>query len=47
MIKSRKVRLVGHVAQMEEIRNAYNILVRKPEGKKPFGRPRNRWEDNI
>jgi hypothetical protein len=37
----------GHVARMVEMRNAYNILVRKPEGKRPPGRPRRRWEDNI
>jgi hypothetical protein len=32
---------------MEEMRNAYNILVGKPDGKRPFGRPGRRWEDNI
>ena len=32
---------------MEQSRNAYRVLVRKPEGKRPFGRPRDRWEDNI
>jgi hypothetical protein len=37
----------GHVARMGEMRNAYNILVGKPEGKRPLGRPRCRWEDNI
>jgi hypothetical protein len=36
-----------HVACMGEMRNAYKILVRKSEGKRPFGRPRPRWEDNI
>jgi len=36
-----------HVAYMGEMRNAYKILVRKPEGKRPHGRPRRRWEDNI
>jgi len=35
------------VARMGEMRNAYNILVRKPEGKRPLGRPRHRGEDNI
>jgi hypothetical protein len=39
MIKSRKMKQLGHVACMGEIRNAYNILVGKPEGKKPLGRP--------
>jgi len=38
---------VGHVAHMEEMRNASKFLIRKPEGKKPHGRPRHRWEDNI
>jgi hypothetical protein len=46
MNKSRKMGFAGHVARMGEMRNAYNILVGKPEGKKPFGRPRCRW-DNI
>ena len=47
MIKSRKIRWVGHVARMGESRGAYRVLVGKPEGKRPFGRPRLRWEDNI
>jgi hypothetical protein len=47
MIKSRRVRWAGHVAQMGEKRNAYRILVGKPEGKRPLGRPRRRWVDNI
>jgi hypothetical protein len=46
MIKSRRMRLAGHVARKGEKRNAYRILVGKPEGKKPLGRPR-RWVDNI
>jgi len=37
----------GHVARMGEIRNATKILVGKPEGKRPLGKPRPRWEDNI
>jgi hypothetical protein len=37
----------GHVTQMVEKRNAYMILVVKREGKRPVGRPRHRWEDNI
>jgi hypothetical protein len=47
MIKSRRMRLAGHVARMGEKRNAYRILVGKPEGKRPLGRPRRRWADNI
>jgi hypothetical protein len=45
MIKSRRMR--GHVARMGEKRNAYRILVGDPEGKRPLGRPRRRWVDNI
>jgi hypothetical protein len=44
---SRRMRLTGHVARMGEIWNAYNILVGKLEGKRPLGRPRRRWEDNV
>jgi hypothetical protein len=47
MIKSRTKRWAGHVARMGEKRNAYRILVGKPEGKRPLGRPRRRWVDNI
>jgi hypothetical protein len=47
MIKSRRMRWVGHVARMREKRNAYRILVGKPEGKRPLRRPRCRWVDNI
>jgi hypothetical protein len=47
MIKSRRMRLVGHVARVGEKRNAYRILVGKPGGKRPVGRPRRRWVDNI
>jgi hypothetical protein len=46
-IKSRMIQWAGHVARMGEKRNAYRILVGKPEGKRPLGRPRRRWEDNI
>jgi hypothetical protein len=46
-IKSRTMRLVGHVARMGEKRNAYRILVGQPEGKRPLGKPRSRWVDNI
>jgi hypothetical protein len=42
IIKSRRMRWAGHVARMEEKRNAYRILVGKPEGKRPLGRPRRR-----
>jgi len=38
---------VGHVACMREIRSVYRVLVRRPEGKRPLGRPRHRWENNI
>jgi len=38
---------VGHVARKGESRSVYRVLVGKPEGKRPFGRPRRRWEDNI
>jgi hypothetical protein len=41
------MRLAGHVAGMGEERKVYSVLVGKPEGKKPFGRPRRRWEDEI
>jgi hypothetical protein len=47
MIKSRKVRWAGNVARMGAKRNAYRILVGKPEGKRPLGRPRRRWENDI
>jgi hypothetical protein len=47
MIKSRRMIWAGHVAQMEKKRNAYRILVGEPEGKRPVGRPRRRWVDNI
>jgi hypothetical protein len=46
-IKSRRMRWVGHVARMGEGRGVYRALVGRPEGKRPLGRPRNRWEDNI
>ena len=47
IIKCRKMRWEGHVARMAERRGVYRVLVRKPEGKRPLGRPRHRWEDNI
>jgi hypothetical protein len=47
MIKSRRMRLTGHVERRGENRNEYRILLGKPEGKRPLGRPRHRWVDNI
>jgi hypothetical protein len=47
IIKSRRMRWAGHVARMGEKRNAYRLLVGKPEGKRPLGRPRRRWVDDI
>jgi hypothetical protein len=47
MIKSRRMRWTGHVARMGEGRVVYRVLVGRPEGKRPQGRPRRRWEDNI
>jgi hypothetical protein len=46
-VKSRRMRWAGHVARMGEGRNVYRVLVGKPEGKRPLGRPRRRWEDGI
>ena len=46
-LKLRRLRWAGHVARMELSRNAYRVLVGKPEGKRPLGRPTRRWEDNI
>ena len=45
--KSRRLRWAGHVARMEQFKNAYRVLVGKPESKRPLGWPRPRWEDNI
>jgi transcription termination factor 2 len=47
ILKSRRMRWAGHVARMREKRNAYMLLVGKPEGKRPLGRQRHRWVDNI
>jgi hypothetical protein len=47
VIKSRRIKWTGHVARMGEMKGVYRVLVGKPEGKRPFGRPRCRWEDNI
>ena len=47
VIKSRRMRWAGHVVRMGERRGVHRVLVGKPEGKRPLGRPRRRWEDNI
>jgi hypothetical protein len=47
LIKSRRMRWAGHVTCMGEGRNVYKVLMGKPEGKRPLGRPRCRWEDGI
>jgi hypothetical protein len=47
VIKSRRMRGAGHVARMGEKRGAYRILVGSPEGRRPLGRPRRRWEEDI
>jgi hypothetical protein len=47
VIKSRRMRLVGHIARMDEERGVYRVLVEKPEVNRQLGRPRRRWEDNI
>jgi hypothetical protein len=47
IIKSRRMRWACHVAHVGEKRNAYSLLTGKPEGKRPLGRPRRRWVDNI
>jgi hypothetical protein len=46
-IKSRRIRWAAHVARMGEERNVYRVLMGKPEGKKPLGRPRHRWGHGI
>jgi hypothetical protein len=46
-MKARRMRWVGHVARIGEKRNAYMLLVGKPKGRRPLGRPRHRWLDNI
>jgi len=47
VVKSRRMRWAGHVARMAEGRDVHRVLVGKPEGKRPLGRPRRRWEYNI
>ena len=46
-LKSRRLRWAGHFARMEESRSSFKILKGKPTGKRPLGRPKRRWEDNI
>jgi transcription termination factor 2 len=47
VVKSRRLRWAGHVACMGEERRMHSVLEGKPEGKRPLGRPRRRWKDNI
>jgi hypothetical protein len=47
VVKSRRMSWAGHMARMGEDRGVHRVLVGKPKGKKPLGRPRRRWEDNI
>jgi hypothetical protein len=47
VIKSRRMKCAGHVVRTGEMRGLCRVFVWKPEGKKPLGRPRRRWEDNI
>jgi len=47
VIKARRMRWSGHVARMGKRRGVFRVLVGKPEIKRPLGRPRHRWEDNI
>jgi hypothetical protein len=47
VIKARRMRWVGHVVCIGEVKNTCNILVGKPAGRRPLGRPRHRWDDNI
>ena len=47
VVKSKRMRWARHVARMGEDRGVHRVLVGKPEGKRPLGRPRRRWEDNI
>jgi hypothetical protein len=47
VVKSRRMRWAGHVARREENRGVHSVLVGKPEGKRPLGRPRRRWDGNM
>jgi hypothetical protein len=46
-MKSSRIGRAGHVARIGKMRSAYSVLVEKPEGKRPLGKPRHRWDDNI
>ena len=46
-LKSRRLRWAGRVARLKQFRNAYRVLVGKPESRRPLGRPRRRWDENI
>jgi hypothetical protein len=47
VIKARRMRWAGHVARMGEVRGVYNIFIGRPEGRRPLGRPRRRWETTL
>jgi hypothetical protein len=47
MMKARRIKWTGHIARMRDKGNAYRILVGKPEGRRPLGKHRHKWEDNI
>ena len=47
LVKSRRIRWAGHVARMGEGRGVHRVLVGKPEGKRPMGRPKRKWENNF
>jgi hypothetical protein len=47
LVKSRRMKWADRAGRMGEMRNAYSILIEKPEGKRPLGRPRRRWEHNV
>jgi hypothetical protein len=47
VIKSRRMKWMGYIARTRDRRGAYRVWVGKPEGMRPLGRPRHRWEDNI
>jgi hypothetical protein len=47
VIESRRMRMAGHIAHIDERRDAYGVLVGKPGGRRPVGRYRHRWEDSI
>jgi hypothetical protein len=47
VIETRRMRWAAHMVHVRERRDAYKVLMRRPEGKRPLGRPRRRWESNI